>query len=129
MNGFDVAGHEPLTHKVRHKTERLLVLEHAIHLIPQFHTKSPLPRESPSPDEDARDPYRKKILQTFATRAFRRPVDDETLGRLVAIARQVDKQPNNSFEDGIAMAIKAILVSPRFLLRAEIQPEPDNPGK
>ncbi|MDF2376149.1 MAG: DUF1592 domain-containing protein [Verrucomicrobiales bacterium] len=83
----------------------------------------------PSPDEDARDPYRKKILQTFATRAFRRPVDDETLGRLVAIARQVDKQPNNSFEDGIAMAIKAILVSPRFLLRAEIQPEPDNPGK
>ncbi|MEM1442335.1 MAG: DUF1592 domain-containing protein, partial [Verrucomicrobiota bacterium] len=83
----------------------------------------------PSPDENARDPYREKILRTFATRAFRRPVDEGTLERLVAIARQVDKQPNNSFEDGIAMAIKAILVSPRFLMRAEIQPEPDNPGR
>jgi hypothetical protein len=38
-------------------------------------------------------------------------------------------QAGSSFEDGIARAITAILVSPRFLMRAEIQPEPDNPGK
>ena len=49
--------------------------------------------------------------------------------RLVALAREVDRQPNNTFEDGIAEAITAILVSPRFLMRAEVQPEPDNPGK
>lgn len=83
----------------------------------------------PSADEKARDPYREKILRRFATRAFRRPVDDGTVKRLVAIARQVDMQPGNSFEDGIARAITAILVSPRFLMRAEVQPEPDNPGK
>ncbi|MEM6915666.1 MAG: DUF1592 domain-containing protein, partial [Verrucomicrobiota bacterium] len=94
-----------------------------------WHVRYLFSEGAPSPDENARDPYRKKILRNFATRAFRRPVDEETLQRLVAIARQVDKQPNNSFEDGIAMAITAILVSPRFLMRAEIQPEPDNPGK
>ncbi|MDF1738684.1 MAG: DUF1592 domain-containing protein [Verrucomicrobiales bacterium] len=83
----------------------------------------------PSADEKARDPYREKILRRFATRAFRRPVDDETVKRLVALARQVDMQPGKRFEHGIAQAIKAILVSPRFLMRAEVQPEPDNPGK
>jgi hypothetical protein len=56
-------------------------------------------------------------------------VDDDTLRRLVGLARQVDQQPGNGFEDGVAEAITAILVSPRFLMRAEIQPEPDNPGK
>lgn len=83
----------------------------------------------PSDNEDARDPYREKILRRFATRAFRRPVDDATVQRLVALARMVDKQPDKRFEHGIAQAIKAILVSPRFLMRAEIQPEPNNPGK
>ncbi len=83
----------------------------------------------PSPDENQRDPYRESILRDFATRAFRRPLDEETLKRLVALARAVDILPGNGFEDGIAEAITAILVSPRFLLRAEVQPEPDNPGK
>ncbi len=86
--------------------------------------------EGPPPtDEKLRDPYREKILRRFATQAFRRPVDDATVARLVALARQVDTQPDHGFEDGIAEAITAILVSPRFLMRAEIQPEPDNPGK
>jgi Protein of unknown function (DUF1592)/Protein of unknown function (DUF1588)/Protein of unknown function (DUF1587)/Protein of unknown function (DUF1585)/Protein of unknown function (DUF1595)/Planctomycete cytochrome C len=83
----------------------------------------------PSTDETKRDPYRESILRKVATRAFRRPVDDQTVARLVALARQVDMQPTNTFEDGIAEAITAILVSPRFLLRAEVQPEPNNPGK
>jgi hypothetical protein len=83
----------------------------------------------PSADEAKRDPYRESILRKFATLAFRRPVDDGTVARLVALARQVDTQPKNTFEDGIAEAITAILVSPRFLMRAEVQPEPNNPGK
>lgn len=83
----------------------------------------------PPADENQRDPYREEILRKFATRAFRRPVDEATLKRLVGLAREVDLQPDNGFEDGIAEAIVAILVSPRFLLRAEVQPEPDNPGK
>lgn len=83
----------------------------------------------PPADEGARDPYREEILRNFATQAFRRPVEEETLKRLVGLAREVDEQPGNGFEHGIAEAITAILVSPRFLMRAEIQPEPNNPGK
>ena len=84
---------------------------------------------APSDDEKQRDPYRETILRRVATQAFRRPVDDATLTRLVALSREVDMQPGKRFEDGIAQAVLAILVSPRFLMRAEIQPEPDNPGK
>ncbi len=94
-----------------------------------WHTRYLFSEGPPSDDEKARDPYRETILRRFATAAFRRPADDETVKRLVAIAREVDMQPGKRFEDGIAQAITAILVSPRFLLRAEIQPEPDNPGK
>jgi len=84
---------------------------------------------APPADEDKRDSYRRKILTRVATMAFRRPVDQDTIERLVAIARETDKQPGNGFEHGIQQAITAILVSPRFLMRAEIQPEPDNPSK
>ena len=84
---------------------------------------------SPPTDENLRDPYRETVLRRFASQAFRRPVDDATLLRLVALAREVDNQPDKTFEHGIAQAITAILVSPRFLLRAEVSPEPNNPGK
>ena len=77
----------------------------------------------------ARAEYRKKILRHFTMRAFRRPVDEETLTKLVGIAAGVEKQPGASFEQGIGQALTAMLASPRFLFRAEIQPEPNNPAK
>ncbi|MCB1236406.1 MAG: DUF1592 domain-containing protein, partial [Verrucomicrobiae bacterium] len=85
--------------------------------------------DGPPPDDmGARDVSREKILRRLATLAFRRPVDDATVDRLVAMARDVDEQPGKRFEHGIAHALTAILASPRFLFRAEIQPEPNNPG-
>lgn len=86
--------------------------------------------EGPPPaDEKLRDQYRETILRRFATSAFRRPVEDATVARLVALARQVTLQPGYGFEEGIAEGLTAILVSPKFLMRAEVQPEPNNPGK
>lgn len=83
----------------------------------------------PSDDAKERKRYARKILRRLASRAFRRPVDEPTLDRLVALAVELDRQEGQSFEDGVAYALTAILVSPRFLFRAEIQPEPNNPGK
>ncbi len=77
----------------------------------------------------ARAEYRKKILRYFTMRAFRRPVDEATLDKLVNIAAGVEKQPGGSFEQGIGQALTAMLASPRFLFRAEIQPEPNNPAQ
>jgi hypothetical protein len=83
----------------------------------------------PPKDEAGREAYAKKILRHLADRAFRRPVDEPTLDRLVRLARSTEKQPGMSFERGITHALTAILVSPRFLFRAEFQPEPNNPAK
>ncbi len=83
----------------------------------------------PPADAAARRDYMRKILRNFADRAFRRPVDDRTLERLSAMAGEIEQQPGGGFEKGVGHALTAILASPRFLFRAEIQPEPNNPGK
>ena len=76
-----------------------------------------------------RELYARKIMQSFVSRAFRRPLDRGSVARLVKMAVEVDQLPGRSFEDGIKHAMTAVLASPRFLFRAEIQPEPDNKGK
>ena len=60
-----------------------------------------------------------EALRKFATRAFRRPVDDHTVSRLTALAESVYTQPGKTFETGIAHALVAVLASPRFLFRLE----------
>jgi hypothetical protein len=74
-----------------------------------------------------RDRYARAILGDFASRAFRRPVDDATLGRLVALAREVDEAPGGGFEVGISRAMMAVLASPRFIFRME-KPDPADAG-
>ena len=86
--------------------------------------------DGPPPAEaKARGAYARKILRQLADRAFRRPVDEPTLNRLVALAESVAHQPKMTFENGIGHALAAILASPRFLFRAEIQPEPNNAAR
>jgi Protein of unknown function (DUF1588)/Protein of unknown function (DUF1587)/Protein of unknown function (DUF1585)/Protein of unknown function (DUF1592)/Protein of unknown function (DUF1595)/Planctomycete cytochrome C len=70
-------------------------------------------------DVDERDAYARDVIASFARRAYRRPVDDETVGRLVAIAKAVYSEPDESFESGIARAMVAVLASSRFLFRTE----------
>jgi hypothetical protein len=86
--------------------------------------------DGPAPEDEAgRDRYARKIMRSFVSRAFRKPLDDSTIDRLVDIVKEVDRQPGKEFEDGIKQAIATCLASPRFLFRVEIQPEPNNPGK
>lgn len=78
-----------------------------------------LPKGPPPEDVLQRDAYAREILVPFVRRAYRRPVDDETLDRLVALAKQTYEQPGQTFEAGIAQAMVAVLASPRFLFRLE----------
>ena len=79
----------------------------------------------PAPeDPDARRAYARAILGRVADRAFRRPAGDSSLGRLVDIALA-----GQTFEAGTARAVAAILSSPRFYYRAELQPHPDDPDE
>jgi len=61
-----------------------------------------------------------RIISELTRRAYRRPVDKDDLTRPLAFYRQA--QAEEGFEAGIEMAISAILVSPRFLLRVERDP-------
>lgn len=80
-------------------------------------------RDDPGPGE-ARRPYAKEVLRRFATKAYRRPVDETTLERLTAIAEEAYGAPGKSVEEGIARAMVAVLASPRFLFRVEeVEPE------
>lgn len=67
----------------------------------------------------ARQVYAAELLRGFADRAFRRPVDVETVNRLVQLAGNISAQPGGTFEAGIAQAMVAVLASPRFIFREE----------
>ncbi len=80
--------------------------------------------DGPAPEDPAaRDAYAQKVLERFASRAFRRPVEDARVNALVAMAREVYSQPGATFEEGIGRAMMALLGSPRFLFRIE-EPAP-----
>jgi hypothetical protein len=86
--------------------------------------------DGPAPEDPAAaKAYARKIMRSFVSRAFRRPVVESDITRLVSIVEEIDKLPGKTFQDGIKQAISACLASPRFLFRVEIQPEPNNPAK
>jgi hypothetical protein len=82
------------------------------------------PKEDPGKPAERRA-YAGELLRGFASKAFRRPVDDETVSRLVKLAEGVYSQSGKTFEAGVAHAMVAILASPRFLFREEsVEPKP-----
>ena len=76
------------------------------------------PQEVPV-EPEARRVYTRDLLSRFATLAYRQPVADRLVDRLVAIAEETSSQPGKSFEDGAARGMVAVLASPRFLFRIE----------
>jgi len=66
------------------------------------------------------------IIQSFGKRAFRRPLGPNEVERFVWIYKQAGIKGGN-FEQSVQTALTAILVSPHFLFRDELQAQPDNP--
>jgi cytochrome c553 len=77
------------------------------------------PRVDPPKDRAEWPAYASEVLERFATRAFRRPADPETVSKLTRIAQLAWKTPGNTFEKGVSRAMVAVLASPRFLFRVE----------
>lgn len=68
----------------------------------------------------------RKILQYWATRAYRRPVGKSELDRLVTIfERELPKKKR--FDLAMKMPLVAILISPRFLYRPEREKDAKGP--
>jgi hypothetical protein len=84
-------------------------------------------KETPK-DPAARRAYAGELLGAFAKKAFRRPVDGETVDRLTSLAEAIYREPEKTFEEGVAQGMVAVLASPRFLFREEAA-EADHAGK
>jgi len=69
----------------------------------------------------------RQIVKRIATAAFRESVDDATVEKLLSLTEPGPEQAESA-EGLVCRAIEAILVSPRFLYRAEFQPRPDDPA-
>jgi hypothetical protein len=63
----------------------------------------------------------RKILADFARRAYRRPVADAEVDRLLRVV-ELGRKNGESFERSIGLAVQAVLVSPNFLFRVELDP-------
>ncbi|HSC16845.1 MAG TPA: DUF1592 domain-containing protein, partial [Gammaproteobacteria bacterium] len=66
-----------------------------------------------------------EILSTLARRAYRRPVTGDDVAPLLAFYREGAQQ---SFDSGIQLALKRLLVSPELLFRVEQDPPGTSPG-
>jgi mono/diheme cytochrome c family protein len=68
----------------------------------------------------------RQILTKLVSRAYRRPATPDEVERL---AKLVDgaEAAGDKWEAGLQMALQAILVSPKFLFRLELDDRPDSP--
>ncbi|MEN9733177.1 MAG: hypothetical protein RLZ45_1172 [Verrucomicrobiota bacterium] len=68
----------------------------------------------------------RRVIADFARRAWRRPVTRDDVHRLMALYESSRKE-GDGFETAVRQAMTAVLVSPHFLFRGELQPDPNNP--
>ena len=66
-------------------------------------------------------------LANLARRAYRRPVTSAEVDSLVRFV-QMALDRGDSFDEGMQVALTALLVSPHFLFRIERDPHPDSPA-
>jgi hypothetical protein len=78
-------------------------------------------------DRDHEDECARRLLEPFMRRAYRRPVTEGEVGRLVGLVRLARSQ-GDTFDKGMQLALQAILTSPHFLFRVERDRRPNNPA-
>ncbi len=64
-------------------------------------------------------------IRTFAERAWRRPLAEDELAELVAFVDYAQRE-GETWDEGLKLAMKAALLSPHFIFRVEIDPEPQS---
>src|SRR5262245_21700832 len=80
------------------------------------------------PTNSAQEPVcTKQILSTLARKAYRRPVNDQDIESLMNFYEEGRKL--GAFDDGIELALRRLLASPEFLVRAEKEPANVPAGK
>jgi hypothetical protein len=63
------------------------------------------------------------VMRAFSRKAWRRPPTDAELARLVAFV-PLARANGDGFDQGISLGVQAALLSPNFMFRAELDPDP-----
>jgi hypothetical protein len=85
---------------------------------PVFHRTMLAGLDNKTPEEKTRN-----ILNRCASRAFRRPATTAELDRYVKLVEQTTAS-GKRWEEGIQFAMQAVLISPKFLFRLELDDSP-----
>lgn len=88
---------------------------------PPSHKKIMACDSSRPPREQARE-----ILTRFASRAYRRPATTAEVDRLLHLVDDAQAR-GDKWEAGVRLALQAVLVSPKFLFRLELDDRADGP--
>ncbi len=72
-------------------------------------------------------PCADQILTTLLRRAYRRPITPQDMEWVRAFYQEGRRE--GTFQDGIELALRRLLTSPQFLVRAEREPENVAPGR
>ena len=72
-------------------------------------------------------PCAREILSSLTRQAFRRPTTDDDLEAFMLFYNE--GRDNGTFDDGIEFALRRLLASPQFLVRAEVEPDDVAPGE
>lgn len=90
--------------------------------LPETHRRIFIAEPSPATTNEAA----RTIISNFTQKAFRRPVTDQEIDRLMVLFKSAVKA-GDDFPNAIRTSLEAVLISPHFLFRGELQPEPNNP--
>ena len=66
-----------------------------------------------------------EVVESFARRAWRRPVTGDEVERLLTLV-QLALDEGDALEVGIQLALRAVLLSPHFIYRVELDPDPNS---
>lgn len=88
--------------------------------MPETHKKLLAANPKASKQEQTRE-----ILMRFASKAYRRPAAKEEVDRLINLVDKSQKS-GDKWESSIQLAMQAVLCSPKFLFRVELDHRPDS---
>ncbi len=79
-----------------------------------------------TPKGEEQEGSARKALAAFASRAYRRPVSSEETDRLMTVYKLV-RRSGEPYERAIQVGVQAVLASPSFLFRVELDAAPSDP--
>jgi Protein of unknown function (DUF1592)/Protein of unknown function (DUF1588)/Protein of unknown function (DUF1587)/Protein of unknown function (DUF1585)/Protein of unknown function (DUF1595)/Ca-dependent carbohydrate-binding module xylan-binding/Planctomycete cytochrome C len=108
------------------KNEKRTVFVEYLELTGPLDTRPPFQRRLMALAADKPKPERTRaMLAWFAARAYRRPATEPEIQRLVKLVEAVEAR-GDKWEAGLELAMQAVLVSPKFLFRVELDDRPDH---